>query len=214
MIEVLAKVAAAYALGSVMGGLLVGRLAGGVDVRSVGSRSAGTTNVLRTLGLRYAAPALLIDVVKGYLAAGLIPILPWLGGGTVSIDALAALCGAAAALGHVYPVWHGFRGGKAAATLLGALLAMFPLAVGPALAVWVVAILATGYVGLSTMLAGAAAVVAIAVAHPPGLYSPLGLFGLFMAAFLVFTHRANIARMAAGTENRFDTRRLFGRRRD
>jgi len=215
MIELVAKVAAAYALGSVMGGLLVGRLAGGIDVRAVGSRSAGTTNVLRTLGLRYAVPALLIDVFKGYLAVALIAVLPWPGGGDAAprAELLAVLCAAAAALGHVYPLWHGFRGGKAAATLLGSMLALFPLAVGPALAVWLVCLLVTGYVGLSTMLAGVGAVVVVAVAHPAGLASPLGTFVLFLAAFLVFTHRANIARMAAGSENRFDTRKLFRRGR-
>jgi len=204
MFTPLIAIAGAYVLGSLMGSLLVGRLRG-VDIRTLGSRSAGGTNAFRTQGPWFALAVVAIDVGKGWLAAG-----PWAGlwGG----EATAVSCGAAAALGHVYPAFFGLRGGKAAATLLGAMLAIFPLAIVPALVVWVLTLVTTGFVGLATILAGVAAAVAIGVLAPGGLASPAGIFGVAMALFMMFTHRSNIARMIAGNENRFDSARLFRRR--
>jgi len=212
MLSTVTAIAGAYLLGSLMGGLLIGRLRG-VDIRNLGSRSAGGTNALRTQGPWFALAVVCIDVGKGWLAAG-----PWAAAwagaaGTLPTpEALAGLCGAAAAVGHVYPVLFGFRGGKAAATLLGAVLAIFPLAVLPALGVWLLTIATTGYVGLATILAGAAAALGIGLLHPGGFTSATGLFGIVMSLMLVFTHRSNIARMRAGNENRFERARLFRRR--
>ena len=135
----------AYLLGSLSGSLLLGRLRG-VDVRTMGSGNAGGTNAFRTQGLRFALGVVLIDVGKGALAAWLAlrfaPEWAWPAAGL-------------AVLGHVWPVWHGFRGGKGAATAVGALLVLWPLAVPLMLGVWLLVLVTTGYVGLSTVLATA-----------------------------------------------------------
>jgi glycerol-3-phosphate acyltransferase PlsY len=105
----------------------------------------------------------------------------------------------------VYPVWHEFRGGKGAATLIGAIAVIAPAALAPVIGVWLFTVMLTGYVGLGTMLGTATLPVYFLLALPGRL--PLALFGLTMAAFIVFTHRANLQRMRAGTENR--ARRLW-----
>jgi glycerol-3-phosphate acyltransferase PlsY len=117
------KVLLAYLLGSVVGSLVVGRLRGGVDIRLMGSGNAGSTNALRTQGMAFGIWVIVIDVLKGVLAAALIPRLPIPGIAPANGDGadwLPAVCGFAAIVGHVFPVWHGFRGGKGVATLVGA----------------------------------------------------------------------------------------------
>src|SRR6186997_1282538 len=113
------KVLLAYLLGSVVGSLVVGRLRGGIDIRKMGSGNAGSTNALRTQGLAFGIWVIVIDVVKGVLAAAWIPRLA-IPGVTAAAAAqagwLPAACGFAAIVGHVFPVWHGFRGGKGVAT--------------------------------------------------------------------------------------------------
>jgi glycerol-3-phosphate acyltransferase PlsY len=159
MLELGAKVLIAYLLGSVSGSLLVGRLRGGVDIRTLGSGNAGGTNALRTQGLHFAFWVMLIDIGKGVLAAAWLPHadLP-----LVSVDPtidrtwLTVACAAAVVIGHVYPLWYGFRGGKGAATLLGVLAGLDAAALAPVLAVWLIVVMLTGYVGLATMLAVAA----------------------------------------------------------
>src|ERR1043165_7034856 len=119
MIELLAKALAAYLLGNVMGGQIAGRLRG-IDLRAIGSGNIGATNALRTQGKKFALLVLAIDVGKGVVAAGALPWLPWpWSPPAFSREALAYACGAAAAVGHCYPVLHKFRGGKGVATLAG-----------------------------------------------------------------------------------------------
>lgn len=194
---------AAYLLGSLSGSLLLGRLRG-VDIRTLGSGNAGGTNALRTQGWAFALGTVLVDVGKGALAV-------WLArryGGESS--GLPYAAGAAAVLGHVWPVFHGFRGGKGAGTLVGALAVLWPLSLAAVLGTWLLALVLTGFVGLSTVLA-AAALVPMALATGAG---PARLaFALGMAAFIVFTHRGNLARLRAGTEYRFERVRVFARRR-
>ncbi len=108
-------------------------------------------------------------------------------------------------VGHVYPVWYEFRGGKGAATLIGAVAVLAPQALIPVAVVWLACVMLTGYVGLGTMLGSASLPVYFALARPGD--TALLAFGLVMAAFVVYTHRANIARMRAGNENR--ARRLW-----
>ncbi len=145
MLEYLLRILLAYLLGSVNGSLLLGRLRG-VDIRTMGSGNAGGTNALRTQGVWFAAGAVLIDVAKGYLAVYLSGL------GVSPVAGLPEACAAAAVVGHVYPLWHGFRGGKGAATLLGSIAALAPWLLGVALAIWLLGMLVSGYVGLSTML--------------------------------------------------------------
>lgn len=208
MFELGVKTLLAYLLGSIIGSLIVGRLRGGVDIRSLGSGNAGGTNALRTQGIAFAAWVVIIDVGKGVLAAGVLPDLS-IPGLTVSaaVDRqwLTVACGAAAVVGHVYPVWFGFRGGKGAATLIGVLIGIDPQLVVPALTVWFIVVALTGYVGLGTMLAAAAVPVYLLVVPTASL--AMMVFACAMAVFVAYTHRSNIARMRSGTESR--ARRLW-----
>lgn len=197
----------AYLLGSLSGGLLLGRLRG-VDIRTEGSGNAGGTNALRTQGLKFAVPVVVFDVGKGALAAwvGLrfAPVGADYAGATVHGYAAAFV----AVLGHVWPLWHGFRGGKGAATLVGGVMVLWPWVSPLLLAVWVATILATGYVGLATVLAGLSLALATwwTDAALPRLW-----FACAAAALLVFTHRANLARLLRGEESRFQRARLLHR---
>src|SRR5687768_3501188 len=134
----------AYLLGSLSGSLLLGRWRG-VDIRTLGSGNAGGTNALRTQGWKFALGTVVVDVGKGALATWLA-----LRYGHAAWVALAA--GFAAVVGHVWPVFHGFRGGKGAGTLVGVLAVAWPTALAAVLATWVVAMVVGGYVGLSTVL--------------------------------------------------------------
>lgn len=199
----------AYLLGSVSGSLVLGRLRG-VDIRQHGSGNAGGTNAFRTLGWRFALAVVLVDVGKGALAAWLGLALP--ADGWISPEARALACGLLAAIGHTWPLWHGFRGGKGAGTLVGALLVCWPLVVPVLLAVWLLVLGSSGYVGLATVVAGIALVPADLLL--PGGYPARAVFAVVAALFLVFTHRSNLLRLRSGTEHRFDGARLLARRRD
>jgi glycerol-3-phosphate acyltransferase PlsY len=204
MLELGIKSLLAYLLGSIIGGLLVGQLRGGVDIRTLGSGNAGGTNALRTQGPMFAFWVMVIDAGKGWVAAAVLPQLqlPF-----VDIDPtidrlwLAVACAAAVVVGHVYPVWYGFRGGKGAATLIGVLLGLKPVALVPVLIVWLIVVMLSGFVGLATMLATATFPVYVVVCgmDPSGA---LLSFGCVMLLFVCYTHRSNIERMRRGTENR------------
>jgi len=204
MLELGVKSLLAYLLGSLIGSLIVGWLRGGIDIRTLGSGNAGGTNALRTQGAAFAAWVMLIDIGKGWVATALLPniALPLVGiDSTISREWLTVACAAGAVLGHVYPVWYGFRGGKGAATLIGVVLGIDPAALAPLLAVWVVVVMLTGFVGLGTMIAVAAfpAYLLIVKEQPSIAYLA---FGIAMVAFVCYTHRSNIERMLSGTENR------------
>jgi len=220
-----------YLLGSIVGGLVVGRLRGGVDIRRLGSGNAGGTNALRTQGKSFAFWVLLIDIGKGWVATRVLARLSASGGvlaGGVDTPAVGALhewpytiqpyswvavaCGVAVILGHVYPIWYGFRGGKGVATLVGAVLGLDAWMLIPMLVTWLAAVVVFGFVGLASMLGALALVVAAAVG-PSAPDAPLLAFGVLSAALIAYTHRSNIARMRAGKEPRVRRLWLFGSRR-
>jgi glycerol-3-phosphate acyltransferase PlsY len=207
MLELGIKSLIAYGLGALLGSLILGRLQG-VDIRAMGSGNAGATNALRTRGKLFALTVLIIDVGKGVLAAGWLPAeaLPGLDiDAHLSREWLTLACAFAVIVGHVYPVWFGFRGGKGAATVAGVVGALEPRLLLPMLATWFVVLLLTGYVGLATVVAGVALAVAVRVLEPGN--APLLDFCVVVAVFGIYTHRGNIARMWAGNENR--VRRLW-----
>lgn len=183
---------AAYLLGSVPFGVLVARWSGGVDLRRVGSGNIGATNVLRAVGTAAAAATLLGDVGKGALAVGLAR-LAGAGPGVV------AAAGAAAVLGHLFPVFARFRGGKGVATALGVVLAAMPAVGASLLLVWAAAAAAWRYSSLAALLA--------AGALPPlawlldGRGPMIGLAGL-LTLLVFWRHRENIRRLRAGTEGK------------
>ncbi|MBE5313897.1 MAG: glycerol-3-phosphate 1-O-acyltransferase PlsY [Xanthomonadales bacterium] len=205
MLQTLTALLMAYLLGSLSGSLLIGR-AIGVDIRQSGSGNAGGTNAFRTRGWRFALGVVLIDIGKGALAAALALWL-WTDAAPLSATSLAGACTLAAAIGHTWPVFFGFRGGKGAGTLVGGLCVAWPLSVGPVFLVWVMCLVLTGYVGLSTLLAALALVPLALWAAPDQL-----VFALAAAGFIVFTHRSNVLRLLRGTEHRFERVRVFRRR--
>ena len=223
MIELLLKVFASYLVGSLIGSLIVGRLRGGVDIRTLGSGNAGGTNALRTQGRSFALWVMLIDIGKGILATRVIAPLSLQGlgladagvGGGLSASSLRewlpVACGLAAIVGHVYPVWYGFRGGKGVATLIGVVLGVEPVLLAVVLAVWLVMVMLFGFVGLASIVAALSiAVFVVATGMQP--QEPLLFFGIAVAMLVIYTHRANVARMLAGTEPRARRLWLLGRK--
>ena len=206
MAELLAKVLLAYLLGTAMGGFIVGRLRGGVDLRTQGSGNVGATNALRTQGKLFALLVLLIDVGKGIVAVTLVPALPWPlpEGLALGRGALPYACGVAAALGHVYPVWFGFRGGKGAATLGGIFAVLLAAALPWMLLAFALVLVLTGYVGLATVTAAITALLYVACFSAQGLFSPPGLLTLTMTLLVIYTHRENLLRVWHGRENKFE----------
>ena len=202
-LSALGSILAAYLLGSLSGSLLLGKLRG-IDIRTQGSGNAGGTNAFRTQGAKFALGVVIIDIGKGALAA-------WLGlrfAGSTHVMWLPYATAFAAALGHVWPIWHGFRGGKGAATVVGGIAVLWPMAIPLLLAVWVLTLIFTGYVGLSTILTGlTVAILALATQADAARLA----FAIAVALLLLFTHRANIARLRAGTESRFEKARLLHR---
>jgi glycerol-3-phosphate acyltransferase PlsY len=208
------KVLLAYLLGSVVGSLVVGRLRGGVDIRTQGSGNAGATNAVRTQGWRFAVWVIVIDVAKGWIAAALLPRLavPALPPAPpAALLWLPAACAFAAIVGHVFPVWHGFRGGKGVATLVGAYAGIDLFLLLPLFAGWLVVVMVSGYVGLASIVASLAMPIYLLIRDGVTLTPTLG-FALACAALVLWTHRGNMKRMRAGSEPRARKLWLFGRR--
>jgi acyl phosphate:glycerol-3-phosphate acyltransferase len=207
MLELGVKILIAYLLGTLLGSLILGRLRG-VDIRSMGSGNAGATNALRTQGKLFGFLVLSVDVAKGVFAVWWLPtaVLPG-----VDIDPglprewLTVACGFAVIVGHVYPVWFGFRGGKGAATVVGVVATVELRLLVPMLVTWCVVLVLSGYVSLATMLSGVALVVAVCILEPTDV--PLLSFCVAVSMFVIYTHRSNIARIRAGQESR--ARRLW-----
>ena len=209
MAALITKIILAYLLGSVSGSLLLGRFRK-VDIRGQGSGNAGGTNAFRTQGLVFALGVVIIDVGKGFIAAWWIPALNF--GSSAEIldpDLLVMFCGFAAVVGHCFPVWHGFRGGKGAAAAVGVLIVIEPFVLPPLLFTWLLTLMLTGYVGLSTVLAGFSLIPTAWWLHDQTLM----LFSVVLALFLLFMHRANMRSLRDGTEYRFERIRFFTRKR-
>jgi glycerol-3-phosphate acyltransferase PlsY len=193
-----------------MGGDVIGRLTGGVDLRKSGSGNVGATNALRTRGAKFALAVLVIDVGKGVVAALLLPRVPWLGGGAAP-SWLPYACGIAAALGHCYPVSAHFKGGKGVATLTGVFGALLPAALPWMVGAFALVVMLSGYVSLASLSGALVALLWVTCIGPQGFWSVAGAFTLAMVALLVFKHRENIARLLAGDESRLEKARVLGR---
>ncbi len=204
MLELGAKFLISYFLGSLMGAIIVGRLRGGVDIRQMGSGNAGGTNALRTQGLLFALFVVIIDIGKGVIAAGVVPglELPLVPADPeISRNWLTMCCAAAAVVGHVWSIYHGFKGGKGAATLVGTLIVLGPLLVAVILLVWAIVVGLSGYVGLASMSAAVSLPVWLAITRLPD-DQPLFIYAVAMAVLIIYCHRSNIRRMRDGVENR------------
>jgi len=194
-----------YLVGAIPTAVLAGKLLRGIDIRQHGSKNAGATNVWRVLGWRAGLGVLAIDLCKGLAAAALIPSLPF---GPLPLDLanVSVLCGLCAVIGHVFPVYVGFRGGKGVATAAGMLLATAPWPMACAAGVFLLTVLLSGFVSLGSMLGAVCVPILIAVfgRYGVGSYPPLllGLAGA-LPLFILFTHRRNIVRLLRGTEPPF-----------
>jgi len=190
-----------YLLGSIATAVWVGKIFHKVDVREHGSGNAGATNVIRVLGWKTGVPVLLIDVLKGWVAAMLPVFFSLAGEGTALLTNYQILAGLAVVIGHIFPVFAGFHGGKGVATIFGVLLAIDPLLTISCFGVFLCVLLISGYVSLSSMSAG--------VAFPVFLFlffdTPSVFFKVFsvaVATALIFTHRKNISRLIRGEESK------------
>ncbi|MCD8139356.1 MAG: glycerol-3-phosphate 1-O-acyltransferase PlsY [Planctomycetaceae bacterium] len=190
-----------YLLGSIPFGLLLGKTAG-KDIRLEGSRNIGATNLWRVCGWKYGLAGFFLDFLKGLLAvlvvAAVLPsALP------TPYNGIVAALGAV--LGHNYPVWLRFKGGKGVATSAGAVAGLMWLPFVCALAVFIIAVAVWHYISLGSMLAAVALVAAawLALPDPLGVNLPLLVLAALLCAMLLIRHRGNLARILAGTENRF-----------
>ena len=209
------KILLAYLLGSIVGSLVVGKVAGGVDIRKLGSGNAGGTNALRTQGPVFAIWVILIDIAKGWVAAAVLPglALPAVAPApAIQAAWLPPVCAFAAILGHVFPVWHGFRGGKGVATLVGAFAGIELVLLVPLFATWFSVVTISGFVGLASIIA-ACAIPIYLLMRDGAVLSPVMGFALACALLVIYTHRGNVRRMRAGTEPRARRLWLFGRGR-
>jgi glycerol-3-phosphate acyltransferase PlsY len=214
LLELGFKFLISYFIGSILGSMIMGVVRGGVDIRTMGSGNAGGTNALRTQGLLFAIGVIIIDVGKGALATAVVPglDLPFVGvDPDVSRVWLTLACAAAAVAGHVWPMWHDFRGGKGAATLLGTLIILSPTLILPVMLVWVWVLIMSGYVGLATVFASMSAPLYLAFAQLPD-GKPLIIYCAALALIIAHSHRTNMQRMRAGTENRVVRLQLFRRK--
>jgi len=198
----------AYLLGSIPAAVWIGRWIHKIDVREHGSGNAGTSNVIRVLGWKTGIPVMLIDLAKGLLATMIPVLLNAADHGSAMITNLQIVSGMIAIVGHIFPIFAGFRGGKGVATMFGVLLALQPVLTICCIGVFLVILLITGIVSVSSMTAG--------IAFPVFLFlffeNPSLVFKIFsiaVAIALLITHRKNIGRLLKGEEKKLN---IFGKK--
>ncbi len=206
---VVVLVIVAYLLGSIPSAVWIGKHFYGIDIRQHGSRNAGTTNMLRVLGRRAALPVFAIDFLKGYVAVTLCNLAEFLpefqSGGVYGLGGIYIVkvgLVVSVVLGHIFPLFAGFKGGKGVATLAGAVMGVAPASVMLCLAVWVVILMAWHYVSLASMIAGACFPLFILLNPRTNTSTTLVVFSFVIAILLLITHRKNIKRLRTGTESK------------
>jgi glycerol-3-phosphate acyltransferase PlsY len=191
-----------YLAGSIPSAVWAGKMFHGIDIREHGSGNAGATNTIRVLGWKTGIPVLIFDLAKGWLAASLPVFLNAAPDGSEQMTVLKIACGMAAIIGHVFPVFAGFHGGKGVATTFGVLLALHPVLTLTCAGIFLFVLLISNYVSLSSMTAGVMfPVLLITVFHTPSLL--LKIFSVVIALALVVTHKKNIGRLIRGEEKKF-----------
>ncbi len=190
-----------YLIGAIPTSIWTGKIFFGIDIREHGSGNAGATNVMRVLGLKAGIPVLLFDIFKGWAAVQLIYLFPALGNDSETFINLRIISGICAVIGHIYPVYAGFRGGKGVATIFGVLLALHPLSTISAAGIFILSLIVTKYVSVSSMLAGLSFPIWIIFVYAsPFLY--LKIFSVITAVLLIITHKKNIKKLINGEENK------------
>ncbi|MDP6625058.1 MAG: glycerol-3-phosphate 1-O-acyltransferase PlsY [Nitrospinota bacterium] len=181
----------AYLLGSIPFSLIIARFFKGIDIRNYGSGNVGATNVLRTVGRKEAALALTADIVKGILPVWIATF--------VLADFWTAATAISVVLGHVFPIFAGFKGGKGVATSLGALIVILSVAIAISLVIWFLVLMAFRYVSLASISAAfALPIICIGLKYPPAFIAA----GTINAAIILINHIENIKRLIAGTESK------------
>jgi glycerol-3-phosphate acyltransferase PlsY len=195
-----------YLCGSLPWGLWLGRALRGVDVRTLGSRNLGATNVYRTLGPGIGVLVLVLDIAKGALPTWLVPGWPAVADFPGGPEWCRLAVGLAAVLGHVFTLFAGFQGGKGVATTVGVLLAVAPPAFAAFVLVFVATVAVTRFISLGSILGSVAFALTLAVTAPGGMKSPTFAFGVLIALVVILRHRDNIRRLRRGEERRFSLR--------
>jgi len=195
-----------YLLGSFPAGYIAGRIAG-VDIRTVGSQNVGATNVIRVLGKRFGYPVFLVDFAKGFISVCAAVMIAKAARSSIAIvDLCAAIAAFFGVIGHSYPIWLRFKGGKGVATSLGALFAMNWIVAIAVCLVWLIVFQTTRYVSIASL--GAVIALPIAMATMfflKQLQTPiLFYFALALCTIVIWRHRSNISRLLNGTEPRFN----------
>ena len=211
-IQLLLLLLFSYITGSIPTSIILGRLIKGIDIREHGSGNAGGTNVFRVLGWKPALIVVIIDIIKGWLPTAIYATVLFKGQPISDVGVIQILCGFSAVLGHTYTIFAGFRGGKGIGTLAGMLIALFPIAFPLCLLAFVITLILTGYVSLSSIMATVSLPIILLILPIFGLQQSslsLLIFALLIPWFAIFTHRSNIVRLRDGTENRFEKAMIF-----
>ena len=200
MIEIL-LIVVAYLIGSIPTSVWVGRYFFGIDIRDYGSGNAGATNTFRVLGARWGSFVMAVDILKGVLACLLYLLIPYYAVNEFARVNFMVGLGMAAVLGHIFPVWAGFRGGKGVATVFGMVLAIQPQVGLMVLIVFLLVLFLTRFVSLSSILASLTLPVLVLVIfkEPEPMYR---IFAVAIAVLVIFTHQKNIDRLIKGNENK------------
>lgn len=210
ILYIVAACVVAYLAGSVPSAVWVGKIFYGIDIRQHGSKNAGATNTFRVLGVKAGIPVLLMDVFKGFLAANLVIAFKNYIPDVREYVNLQLLFGAIAVIGHIFPIYVGFKGGKGVATLLGIILAIAPVPGLIALGVFVITLLISRYVSLSSLIAGISFPILVIIVFKTTVTS-LMLFSVIISILLLLTHQKNIERLLKKEENKAN---IFKRHRN
>ena len=205
MLTLAAVVIGSYLLGSIPFGYIAGRVAG-IDIRNCGSSNVGATNVVRTLGKSYGYPVFAADFLKGFAAVKMSVLIAtrarpeW-----ISPEILGIIAAISSVVGHSFPIWLYFKGGKGVATSAGALFGLVPLAALAGVAIWILTFLLTRYVSVASITAAATLPVVILITTRLSQNFGKWLFysSVCLAAVVIWRHRSNLSRLIRGTEPRF-----------
>lgn len=193
-----------YLIGSIPTGYLIGKWVAKIDIRKFGSGNVGATNIFRTIGKKWGSVALIIDILKGFAVSFLVaPFFHATNEIKFSQTAFQLVMGFVSVAGHTWPIWLGFRGGKGVATSCGVLLGIYPKAVAASLIVWILVAFISKYVSLSSILAACSFPIWLFIIYSSTKNFRLSfVVSIGLCAFIIYTHRANIKRLLAGTENK------------